>query len=153
MAGKTLPPGVGYLNGLPSILSRKCSATSPKDLLNLAMIKEAFDVVAANMVCKLGKDFQAACSRGLETEGALEETAITRLFTAKMHSYAYLYLRFNESISRAPAELAPVLKKLCALYGLYNINENGGSFLQYGYFSSEQMDWINELVSIIIFDS
>ena len=56
-----------------------------------------------------------------------------------MHSYGYLFHRFKDAVAKAPASLSPILTRLCQLYGLYNIVENSGAFLQYEYFNSSQV--------------
>ena len=145
-SGKTMPSGVAYLGKLPNILTSKCLAKNVKDLLRLEVIGEAYDMVSANLVKKLGEDFEACLKRGLDTDAAFEETAIARLFTAKNHTFGYLFHKFREGIQSAPSSIRPILEKLCALYGLYNIQENAGNFLQYGYFSASQMDMVKHNV-------
>ncbi|KAI3633696.1 hypothetical protein MIR68_008643 [Amoeboaphelidium protococcarum] len=145
-AGKTLPGGVKYLNNIDSLLNKKCKVKQQADILDLNVIGQAYDVVSANLVKKVGEDFEQCLKRGLDTDAAYEETAISRLHAAKNHAFGYLFHRFSDGLQKAPAELKPVLTKLCALYGLYNIQENAGNFLQYGYFNSQQMDFVKSQV-------
>jgi hypothetical protein len=72
--------------------------------------------------------------------------AISRLFAAKQHSFGYLFHRFHDAVKESPAEVKPILTKVCALYGLYNIQEFAGNFLQYGYFSAQQIDFVKAKV-------
>jgi acyl-CoA oxidase len=46
-----------------------------------------------------------------------------------------------------PKECSIVLKTLCQLYGLYNILEQAGSFLELGYYSVQHLDWIRSLAN------
>ena len=69
----------------------------------------------------------------------IHSIAQSRLYAAKMHSYGYLFHRFKDAVGKAPSSLVPILTKLCQLYGLYNIVENSGAFLQYEYFNSLQV--------------
>jgi acyl-CoA oxidase len=72
-SGKKLSSGVGYLNQLPAILNKKCTAKNENELMDLNVIGEAFDVVTANMVKKLGEDFEQAIKSGMDTDAAYEE--------------------------------------------------------------------------------
>lgn len=147
MAGEKQPVGVGYLNELETIVHKKCKAKTEEELTDLRLIGEAFDMVSANLVQKLGRDFEECLKRpGMDADAAYEETAISRLFTAKAHTYGYLFHRFHDAVERAPSHLSQVLTNLCSLYGLYTIQENAGSFLQYGYFTAPQMDMIRSRV-------
>jgi acyl-CoA oxidase len=145
--GKAQAGGVAYLNNLTALISSKCSATQPAQVLELDVIGKAFNVVSGNVVKKAGEDFEECLKRGLREDEAYEECSQARLFAAKMHSYGYLFHRFNDALAKTPTALKPILSNLCRLYGLYNIVENSGAFLQYGFFDSKQMDWIRAHVS------
>jgi acyl-CoA oxidase len=69
--GKTLPKGVGYLNGIPSLLSKSCGA---RDVGQLEVIQEAFDVTCANLVLQVGKAVEEYMSKGIGQDEALEKT-------------------------------------------------------------------------------
>ncbi|KAJ3052648.1 fatty-acyl coenzyme A oxidase [Rhizophlyctis rosea] len=146
-SGKKQAGGVAYLNNLQSILGKRCEVKTPSEIASLSVIAEAFSLVAANVVKKAGDDFEAALSRGLKEEAAHEECSQVRLAAAKMHSFGYLFHRFRDAAERCPRELREMLEKLCLLYGLYTVAENSGAFLQYGYFTPEQIDWIRAEVS------
>ncbi|KAJ3044215.1 fatty-acyl coenzyme A oxidase [Rhizophlyctis rosea] len=146
-AGKKQAGGVAYLNNIESILGKRCSVTDASGIASLEVIAEAFWLVAANVVKKAGEDFEAAVGRGLKEEQAYEECSQSRLIAARMHSFGYLFHRFRDAVGRAPAELRDVVERLCLLYGLYTIGENSGAFLQYGYFTPEQIDWIRAEVT------
>ncbi|KAJ3410436.1 fatty-acyl coenzyme A oxidase [Chytridiales sp. JEL 0842] len=145
--GKKQPPGIGYLNDLSSALQKRCKAKSADEVVNLTVIGEAFWLVAANVVKKAGEDFESFVAKGLSDEQAYEECSQARLYAAKVHAVGYLFHRFKDAVSRATPELKPMLTKLCLLYGLYNIAENSGPFLQYEYFTAQQMDWIRSNVN------
>ena len=146
LAGKQQPAGVGYLNNIEKVSSAKCKAKDAAGIADLASIAAAFDCVSANLVRKLGQDFEGGLQKGLSSDSAMEETAISRLFTAKAHTVGYLFHRFFDGVKQTPESLKPVLVKLCALYGLYNIQENSGSFLQYGYYDAHQIDLVKQNV-------
>jgi acyl-CoA oxidase len=140
-------PGVGYLNNLEQVLKSRCFAKNAHDIMDLDMIGTAYWVVAGNVVRKAGEDFNACLKRGLKDEEAYEECSQARLFAAKLHSFGYLFHRFKDGLAKAPASLSPILTKLCLLYGLYNISELSGPFLQYEFFTPIQMDWIRQQVT------
>ncbi|KAJ3107541.1 fatty-acyl coenzyme A oxidase [Phlyctochytrium planicorne] len=145
-AGKRQAPGVGYLNDLSSALQKKCHAKSAQEVADLNVVGEAFWLVAANVVKKAGEDFETFVSKGLSEDQAYEECSQARLYAAKVHTVGYLFHRFKDAVNRAPAEVKPILTKLCLLYGLYNISENTGPFLQYEFFSAKQIDWVRQIV-------
>ncbi|KAI8819816.1 acyl-CoA dehydrogenase/oxidase C-terminal [Fimicolochytrium jonesii] len=148
-AGKRQAGGVAYLNNLDTLLNKKCAAKSQEDITNLNVIEEAFWLVSGNVVKKAGEDFEDGLKRGLKDDESYEECSQARLYASKIHSLGYFFHRFKSGISRAPAELLPILERLCLLYGLYSIVENAGPFLQYGYFTPQQMDWIRASVAIL----
>ncbi|KAI9017695.1 acyl-CoA dehydrogenase/oxidase C-terminal [Gaertneriomyces semiglobifer] len=146
-AGKKQAGGVAYLNDLASVLGKTCAAKTLAEVENLAVIEESFWVVAGNVVRRAGEDFEAALKSGLKEDDAFEECSQARLNAAKIHSTAYLFHRFKSGIQRAPPQLYPILEKLCLLYGLYQISEHSGPFLQCGYFTPKQIDWIRTSTS------
>ncbi|KAJ3081391.1 fatty-acyl coenzyme A oxidase [Quaeritorhiza haematococci] len=151
--GKRQATGVGYLNNLDQILTKKCHAERPDQITDLNMIGEAFDLVTANLVKKAGEDFERFTAGGMKEEQAYEECSQSRLTAAKIHSYGYLFHRFHSAVIKcADEELKPILTKLCLLYGLYTIQENSGPFLQYGYFKPVQIDWIRTTVTALCRD-
>ncbi|KAJ3158477.1 fatty-acyl coenzyme A oxidase [Irineochytrium annulatum] len=152
-SGKKQPSGVGYLNDLKSALQKRCTAKSADDVANLEVIGQAYWLVAANVVKKAGEDFEALISKGCAEDQAYEECSQARLYAAKVHTVGYLFHRFKDAVARSPQELKPILTNLCLLYGLYNIAENSGPFLQYEFFSAQQIDWVrgkvNDLCKVI----
>ena len=145
--GKHQSGGVAYLNDLDNLLKRKCTATQPHELTDLNLIGEAFDVISGNVVKKAGQDFEEGLKKGLNEDEAYEECSQARLYAAKMHSFGYLFHRFKDAVFKCPSSLKPILSLLCQLYGLYNILENSGAFLQYQFFQSRHIDWIHSQVS------
>ena len=127
--------GVSYLNILSLLLTKKCGNT-----IDLNAIGEGYWVVAANVVKKAGDDYNNCLAKGMSVEEAYEECSQARLFAAKIHSYGYLFHRFKDGIRKAPNILKTILDCLCELYGLYNITELSGPFLQYQYFSPTQVN-------------
>lgn len=137
--GKKLSPGVGYLNRLDELLGKK---SDQEDIFKPEVIIEAWQVVCANVVKNTALEFENCMKQGLDQDDAYEQCSQSRLYAAKLHSYGYLFNRFVDGVSKVQGNLKEVLMDVCMLYGLYTVEENAGAFLQYGYFSPEQMDQI-----------
>ncbi|KAF7728495.1 fatty-acyl coenzyme A oxidase [Apophysomyces ossiformis] len=142
MKGKKLSPGVGYLNNLDVLIGKRCPAKSPEEILNPKIITEAWQVVCANVVKNAALEFEACLSKGLDIDDAYEECSQSRLYAAKLHSYGYLFNRFADRVAKISGDIQTVLLDLCLLYGLYTIEDNAGAFLQYQYFTPEQIEFI-----------
>ncbi|KAJ3013979.1 fatty-acyl coenzyme A oxidase [Thoreauomyces humboldtii] len=151
-AGKPQTGGVAYLNNLDKLEKRKCTATSAADVARFEVVEDAFWLVAARVVKKAGDDFDAGVKSGLREDESYEACSQARLFATRIHSIGYLFHRFKGALARAPANLQAPLEKLCLLYGLYMIAENSGPFLQYAYFTPQQIDWIRERVTSLCSD-
>ncbi|CAO3646632.1 unnamed protein product [Cunninghamella blakesleeana] len=147
--GKKLSPGVGYLNNLNTLIGKRSPAKTAQDILNPQMLIEGWQVVCANAVKNAGLEFEACIARGLDTDDAYEECSQTRLYAAKLHSYSYLFNRFVDGVSKLQGSLAAVMKDVCLLYGLYTIEENAGAFLQYEYFSPQQIEFVRSQVNAL----
>ncbi|KAL1918951.1 uncharacterized protein VTP21DRAFT_2332 [Calcarisporiella thermophila] len=145
--GNKFSTAVGYLNNLSSLIGKRCPAKRNEDLANFDIIADAWDTVTAQVVRKAGEDFEEALKQNMTSDEAYEHCSQARLYAARIHTQGYLFKQFRDGIRNAPAELAPALGHLCRLYGLYAIDENAGAFLQYQYFTPEQMDYIRKLIS------
>ncbi|ORZ09201.1 acyl-CoA dehydrogenase/oxidase C-terminal [Absidia repens] len=148
MKGKQLSPGVGYLNNLDSLIGKKCQVTSAEAILDPKVITEGWQVVCANVVKNAALEFEQCRKQGLDTDDAYEQCSQSRLYAAKLHSYGYLFNRFADAVSKIEGNLKKVLLDVCLLYGLYTIEENAGAFLQYEYFSPQQMEFIRTQVNV-----
>ncbi|ORZ01098.1 acyl-CoA dehydrogenase/oxidase C-terminal [Syncephalastrum racemosum] len=147
--GKKLSPGVGYLNNLSSLIGKKCTVKSNEEILNPDVIIDGWQVVCANVVRNSAHEFEDCLKRGLDTDDAYEECSQSRLYAARLHTYAYLFNRFADGVRRVQdPNLKPVLMDLCMLYGLYTIEENAGAFLQYEYFSPKQVEYIRAQTNV-----
>lgn len=74
---KTLPPGIGYLNGLPEILKRRCPATA--DPCDPHVITEAMDVTCANAVLAAAEEFDRFVKQGASEHDAYEKSGTRRV--------------------------------------------------------------------------
>ncbi|KAJ9117604.1 hypothetical protein QFC22_004454 [Naganishia vaughanmartiniae] len=139
--GKPLAPGVAYM-------SDKANLTAKSDgKLDLADIDRAWACVAANVVKKAASDFAGHAAKGVSKAEAMEMCSQSRFIAAKLHTIGYIFRMFRQACNEQ--EKGPekqVLTDICRLYGLWQIEEQGASFLKYGYFSGEQMDKVQSEV-------
>ncbi|CAO3678786.1 unnamed protein product [Rhizopus stolonifer] len=140
--GKKLSPGVGYLNNLDGLIGVCCDAKDAESMLEPRIILEGWQVVCANVVRNAALEFEECIKQGLSTDDAYEQCSQSRLYAAKLHSYGYLFNRFLDGVSKVEGSLKAVLMDVCLLYGFYTIEENAGAFLQYGYFSPTQIEFV-----------
>ncbi|CEP07412.1 hypothetical protein [Parasitella parasitica] len=153
LSGKKLSPGVGYLNSLDTLIGKRCRVANNEFLVDPAVIMEGWQVVCAHVVRNAALEFQECIDRGLDVDDAYEHCSQSRLYAAKLHSYGYLFNRFVDGVTKVEGSLRSVLMDVCLLYGLYTIEENAGAFLQYEFFSPQQMEYIrnktNELCAAV----
>lgn len=65
--------GVAYLNNLSEILKNKCKSKNAEEIVDLEVLGQAFDLVAANVVKKAGDQFEAHLAGGCTEEAAYEQ--------------------------------------------------------------------------------
>ncbi len=139
-SGKKLPSGVAYLNLIPQLGSITLGSG---DIAKLENIQEAYNVTCASLALQAGKVVETFMSKGQKLEEALEKSSACSFVAAKLHCLNYLFGTFKKAVESSPADLKPALTQLCALFGLYNIQENAGSFLQFGYLKPQQMNMVD----------
>ncbi|KAI8368506.1 acyl-CoA dehydrogenase/oxidase C-terminal [Blakeslea trispora] len=133
---KVLPPGIDYLNRHQK-LDLQCTSEVWDDV---SVIREGWNVICANAVHAATIEFEKGLQSGLCMDDAYEQCSKSRLYAAKLHSYAYLLNRFTDAVFKLKeGPLRTVLMQVCLLYGYYSIEENAGAFLLYGYFTPSQM--------------
>ncbi|ORY32176.1 acyl-coenzyme A oxidase I [Naematelia encephala] len=142
--GKRLAPGVAYL-GIPNILTAKSDSS-----LSLADIQKAWSCVAANVVKKATEEYLVHLKAGKTKDEAMERCSQSRFIAAKLHTVGYIFAMFSAAVEEMPNNPeTDVLKTVCRLYGLWQIEELQGYFLKYGYFSPAQMDKVQDSVDTL----
>ncbi|KAI7869392.1 acyl-CoA dehydrogenase/oxidase C-terminal [Spinellus fusiger] len=147
--GKSLSPGVGYLNHLDVLLGKQCQVKTLEEILQPHIILEGWQAVCANVVKSAVLEFEACLASGKTVDDAYESCSQSRLSAAKLHCQGYLFHRFVDGVSKVTSELRHVLDKLTLLFGLYTIGENAGAFLQYEYFKPDQIAFIHSQVNAL----
>ncbi|WRT68758.1 uncharacterized protein IL334_005738 [Kwoniella shivajii] len=142
--GKKLAPGVAYLND--SSLSSAKSDSS----LSLSDIQRAWNCVAFNVIKKAAEEYVALLKSGKSKDEAMEKCSQSRFIAAKVHTVGYIFRLFREAIEEMKDdEETKTLRTVCKLYGLWQIEEQQGYFLKYGYFNAQQMDKVQESVDAL----
>lgn len=139
-AGKRLPDGVAYLKLIPKLGGMSMGS---RDVAALDCIQEAYDVTCAGLALRAGKVVESFATKGASLEAALEKSSAALFVAAKLHCLNYLFRNFKKAVESAPSQIKPVLNQLCALFGLYNIQENAGSFLQSNFYTPKQMQKVD----------
>ncbi|CAD6585144.1 MAG: fatty-acyl coenzyme A oxidase [Tremellales sp. Tagirdzhanova-0007] len=80
----------------------------------------------------------------------MERTSQSRFIAAKLHTTGYIFGMFKEAIEEMDdcAETRS-LATVCRLYGLWQIEEQLGFFLKYGYLDAAQADKVQENVDAL----
>lgn len=147
---KTQPGGTAYLNDLPAVLSATCGSSDPA---SLDSIDRAWATVAANVVKKAHDTYELHLAHGKGKEEALELCSQERFVAAKVHTAGYLFRQFKLALGELgktePTESGVVatLEKVCRLYGGWSVEENAQYFLQYKFYTPEQVDHLSEAVT------
>lgn len=139
--GAKLPPGVAYL-GEKGIYDAKSD-----DSLSLDDVARAFSCVAANAVKKAAVEYGGHRKAGLNKEDAMERCSQSRFIAAKIHTIGYIFKMFKSSIAELENSAeTDVLTTLAKLYGLWQVEELRGWFLQTSYFTPAHLDRVQQTV-------
>ncbi len=123
--GKRLAPGVAYL-GIPNILTSKSDSS-----FSLDDIQNAWNCVASNVIKKAANEYVASVKSGKAKDEALERTSQSRFVAAKVHTTGYIFRMCRESVEELEdCEETSLLRTVCRLYGLWQIEEQQGYFLK-----------------------
>lgn len=147
---KTQPGGTAYMNDLPAVLTATCGEADPA---SLDSIDRAWATVAANVVKKAHDSYENFLAQGKGKEEALELCSQERFVAAKVHTAGYLFRQFRlalvELAKKEPEGngVVATLEKVCRLYGGWSVEENAQYFLQYKFYSPEQVDRLTKEVT------
>ncbi|WWC90339.1 uncharacterized protein L201_005272 [Kwoniella dendrophila CBS 6074] len=142
--GKKLAPGVAYLND-SSLISAKSDSS-----LSLADIQRAWNCVAYNVIKKAAEEYVALLKSGKSKDEAMETCSQSRFIAAKIHTTGYIFRLFKEAVEEMQDnEESKTLRMIAKLYGLWQIEEQQGYFLKYGYYNAQQMDKVQASVDAL----
>ncbi|KAK4690092.1 acyl-CoA oxidase, partial [Tremellales sp. Uapishka_1] len=142
--GKKLAAGVAYLSN-PGVLTSKSDSS-----LSLADIQKAWNCVAAHVVKKAAGEYASHVKAGKNKDQAMELCSQSRFIAAKLHTTGYIFGMFKMAVEEMERDAErEVLDNVCRLYGLWQIEEQQGYFLKYGYFDGEQIDKVQSEVDVL----
>lgn len=145
--GKKLSAGAAYLND-QSVLRSRC--ISDAAAVDLTTIDAAWASIAGNVVKKAADVHEAKLKQGLSKDVAMEACAHERFCAAKIHTIGYIFRQFRDALKLLSDEESSTVKTLttvCQLYGAFQIEENAGYFLKYGFYTPKQIDIVSETVT------
>jgi acyl-CoA oxidase len=106
------------------------AVSTVEDLLRPDLQLEALRYVAAGLVREVAARLEAEKGSPEEKWNAC---MVDLVEAAKAHIYYFICSSFVEAVAEAPAELRPVLKKLCDLFSLQTIQANLSRLLLYNF--------------------
>ncbi|WWC71218.1 uncharacterized protein I206_105171 [Kwoniella pini CBS 10737] len=144
LKGKKLAPGVAYLNDSSTRTAKSDSSLSLDD------IQKAWNCVAFNVIKKAAEEYVKLLKSGKSKDEAMERCSQSRFIAAKIHTIGYIFRLFKEAVQEMPDnEESKILKTVAKLYGLWQIEEQQGYFLKYGFYNAEQIDKVQEQVDAL----
>lgn len=94
-------------------------------------IQNAWSCVAANCIKKAANEYVAFLKSGQSKDEAMERTSQSRFIAAKIHTCGSIYQKFRDSVQEMEdSDETKVLRTVCRLYGLWQIEEQQGYFLK-----------------------
>jgi len=136
-----------YLQETSSIISTKFAAKTSEKLLDTNVQIQAHKWLALYLISRTNLRMKQERSQGKTQSQVWNECMVDLVACAKAHCYYYALHCFVEAIRKCQDEaVQKVLKKLCDLFALYNIEQNLRSYLQGGHISSKQADAICDMV-------
>lgn len=123
--GKKLAPGVAYL-GNPATLTAKSDGS-----LSHPDIQRGFDCVSANAIKKAAEEYVKLLKSGKTKDEAMESCSQSRFVAAKLHTMGSMFRMYREAVEEMDdSDETKVLKTVCTLYGLWQMEELQGAFLK-----------------------
>lgn len=156
--GKRLAPGVAYL-GDPATRSAKSDSS-----LSFADIQKGFDCVSANAIKQAAEEYVKFLKSGKSKDEAMESCSQLRFVAAKVHTMGSLFRMYREAVEEMEDSAeTKVLRTVCSLYGLWQMEELQGYFLKCksaggslliidGYLSPSQLDKVSSQVDALCLD-
>lgn len=139
--GAKLPSGVAYLQDEANLTAKSDGSLSLDDM------ERGWDCVAANATKKAAYEYAAFRKQGKNKDEAHELCSQSRFIAAKLHTTGYIFKMFKAAIAdlEEGAEKA-TLCTVAKLYGVWQIEQNEGVFLKYGFLKPEHTDEVQRQV-------
>ena len=127
-------------------IAERCQATRPGQLYDLDILLLAFRHRAARLLAQVASQINSAVMNGTSMQHAWNNALVAMARTSRAYSLFLLLRNFIEGINGSSNEVGPaetkVLTDLARLFALYWIEKDMGDFLEDGYLSAKQADWV-----------
>ncbi|MBW0492104.1 hypothetical protein O181_031819 [Austropuccinia psidii MF-1] len=145
--GHKLPSGTAYLNEKANFTAR---CPSDEVAVDLEIMDQAWASIAAHVIKNAADIYEAKFTTGVGKDIAMEACSHERFCAAKIHTIGYIFRQFCEALRASSGEeprTLQVLITICQLYGAFQIEENSGYFLKYGFYTPKQIGIISQAVT------
>ncbi|XP_063406788.1 peroxisomal acyl-coenzyme A oxidase 1-like isoform X5 [Mytilus trossulus] len=138
--GQKLP---GFVQYIGQNLNKKSCMSEEVALGCLVM---AYEHRAARLVEAAAMRMQSLIQGGKKQHEAWNGSSVQLLWAAKAHCHLFCVKNFVDAIQAKSlsSKTATVMKSVCQLYGVHGILENLGEFMQDGFFSGEQVGYLQK---------
>ncbi|BEI88314.1 uncharacterized protein CcaverHIS019_0110320 [Cutaneotrichosporon cavernicola] len=139
--GAKLPSGVAYLSNEANLTAKSDGTLSLDD-------KECgWDCVAANAAKKAAYEYADFRKQGKQKDEAYELCSQSRFIAAKLHTTGYIFKMFKAALADlADSPEKTALTTVAKLYGAWQIEQNEGVFLKYGFLQPSHTDEVQRQV-------
>lgn len=148
MQGKPVLGSSAYVQNWSAELAARCPAASVGALREGAVQLAAFRHRATRLTHALGLNLQRALADGMSAADAWLAAQVEAYRVSVAHSLVLVVDCFASEVARHAAAgnsgLAGVLGRLRDLFALFHIESQLGEFLEDGYLSGEQADWVRQ---------
>ncbi|XP_071144524.1 peroxisomal acyl-coenzyme A oxidase 1-like isoform X4 [Mytilus edulis] len=136
--GQKLP---GFVQYIGQNLNKKSCMSEEVALGCLVM---AYEHRAARLVEAAAMRMQSLIQGGKKQHEAWNGSSVQLFWAAKAHCHLFCVKNFVDAIQAKSlsSKTATVMKSVCQLYGVHGILENLGEFMQDGFFSGEQVGYL-----------
>lgn len=94
-------------------------------------IQRGFDCVSANAIKKAAEEYVKYLKSGKSKDVAMESCSQSRFVAAKLHTMGSMFRMYREAVEEMEVtDESKVLKTVCTLYGLWQMEELQGAFLK-----------------------
>lgn len=155
--GKKLKGSVRYLEEATTILSSQLQINDESDLLETDIQVGAFRWRTTNLAASCATKMQQFIANGKDAANAWNDNLVDLIALAKAHCDLYKLESFITAIKRhelsktSSKPVIEILKTLCSLYALSNIEKDMGTFRDNDYITSDQARLIKQQVRKICY--
>ncbi|TXT09567.1 uncharacterized protein COLE_03501 [Cutaneotrichosporon oleaginosum] len=139
--GAKLPSGVAYLCNEANLTAKSDGSLSLDDM------ERGWDCVAANAAKKAAYEYAGFRKQGKNKDEAYELCSQSRFIAAKLHTTGYIFKMFKAALGDLPdSSEKATLTTVAKLYGVWQVEQNEGVFLKYGFLQPEHTDEVQRQV-------